>query len=306
MDCSAYIIAGPTATGKTDVAHAVAASREWGVLSADSMLVYRGMDIGTAKPSQEMMREIPYGGVDLVEPGEEFNAGLYVQHVSNFIKSHRHLMIAGGTGLYIRSLTNGLDLMPSAHSVLRKEAEAYVKELGVEALSAYLREHYPTVFQTVQDPHNPRRLIRAYELAKQGYTGHRVQERCLKARMIGLDMERAMHHKKIEMRVHYMYESGLLEETETLLKKNEVLSSTALQAIGYREAAAVLKGSISRHEAIDKTVLRTRQLAKRQRTWFRNQASVHWIFIEMGQPLEHIVLAVEAIMKKYGPTKLRI
>ena len=307
---AAFFLVGPTAVGKSAVAQYMAETQQWDILSADSMLVYLNMDIGTAKPLAEERSRITYGGMDLVNPDESFSVGQYVEHAQHILNESsakgKQLIVTGGTGLYIKCLTEGLDRLPPADPALRAWAEALLERDGIAALQKVLRQRDPARYEAVQDKNNPRRLIRALELAGQ-VTGD-TKTRSLKPSvpMIGLEMdsERLMAH--IRHRVQGMYDAGLLDEVDRLLSAYQQLSKTALQAIGYAEAIAVRQGRLTQEEAIAKTVARTRQLAKRQRTWFRHQANVVWISVGENSTIEQIAGQVLAQWKKYGPTPLII
>ncbi len=302
----AHVLVGPTAAGKSAVAHRLALEQGLDILSADSMLVYRGMDIGTDKPSAEQQREVRYWGINLADPSEPFSVGDYLQRTAGAVASagERPLIVAGGTGLYIKCLLEGLADLPSASLAWRALAGEILKYGGVERLQEALRVMSPAHYAALADPLNPRRLIRAYELAGQGLPVPDSWEGRESPVIAGLRLPPEALHQRIERRVERMYEQGLLDEVRALKERFPQLSPTALQAIGYAEALAVLEGSLPVARAMDITRTRTRQLAKRQMTWFRRQARVHWIDVREGMTEEELAAEVRAAWQQLGPAVL--
>lgn len=291
---SAYVLAGPTASGKTAVAHAVARARGWAVLSVDALQVYRGLDIGTAKPSAAEREGLIYGGLDYCDPDQTFSAGAYLRAVAAEwprLAAAPAVIAAGGAGLYFRALIQGLDAAPS-HPELRREAEALLASGGVAALQAYVRDCAPALWAALRDPENPRRLLRAYERARLGDRPKGAEAAISRPTLVGLRLPPAELAQRIRARVLAMYDNGLLEEAAALRARFPALSATAMQAIGYREAFDVLDGRCSRAEAIERTIQRTRQYARRQMTWFRHQAVVDWVEAGGGRRLDDIVAEV--------------
>ena len=299
----AYVIVGPTASGKSAVAQLLAEQTGAPVVSADSMNIYRGMDIGTAKPSAEERDAVEYQGVDLADPTESFSVGDWLNAVKPafFQPLEKPVIVAGGTGLYVKCLLQGLDDLPSANQELRARAE----KMALPELQAEAQTTAPEAYEALADKENPRRLIRLLEkfqglekyhtcasvilsdvpnLGKQKRAGPACWEKELPV-VVGLHVERDVLHKRIAMRVEQMYAAGLIEEARGLVGLD--LSTTAEKAIGYAEAFAVLRGEMSEARAKEKTVIRTRQLAKRQMTWFRHQLNVEWIDTAGFQCLEN-------------------
>ena len=308
--CAAFFLVGPTAVGKSAVAQFLAEREGWDILSADAMLVYRGMDIGTDKPTEEDRRRVRHDGMDLVSPGEPFSVGGYIEHARGVFRraaqAGRTLLVAGGTGLYVKCLTEGLDRLPAADAAIRSRAEALLEREGVEGLQRELRSRDPQRFEALSDPRNPRRLIRALELAGHSAARARSWPGVSAAPLAGLRMEPESLRRRIDARVRRMYEGGLLAEVEELAIRHPTLSRTALQAIGYGEAWAVRRKEISLEEAIERTASRTRQLAKRQMTWFRHQAHVEWVDVDPAEELESTAGKVFSVWKKHGPTAVHI
>lgn len=285
------------------MAHRIAADRGLVILSADAMLVYRGMDIGTAKPTAAERAEVKYLGLDLVDPSETFSAGAWLEHVRTNLPD-APVLVAGGTGLYIRALLQGLDADTPPNPSLRAELEALAAGKGVAALRQKLLDEHPEWHASLKDRENPRRLIRAFELA---HSGAPVPKSAPPpAGITGLRMERDALAKRIAQRVDFMYKNGLMEEVRVLREKHPRLSETAAHAIGYAEAAAVLVGKIRLKEAKEQTALRTRQLAKRQMTWFRHQAEVEWIDVKPGMNTGEIAEQVCAAWEQEDPVRLHM
>jgi len=307
---SAWFLVGPTAVGKTAVAQYIAEQREWAVLSADSMLVYRGMDIGTAKPTRKERGSVPYFGLDLADVSEAFNVGKYIEQVRVAFEqcetSGRELLVVGGTGLYVKCLTEGLDAFPPGDDTLRRRAEKLMEEDGVEALQDAVRRADPAAYELLADKRNPRRLIRALEIAMSSGDVDRSWSGPSRIPCVGLRMDMEELTERIERRVQTMYRCGLLDEVKALRREHEAMAETALQAIGYAEAVALLDGRCSEEEAIRRTVRRTRQLAKRQMTWFRNQAHVEWVDVDAGSRVANIARNVMKIWEKNGRTPVNI
>lgn len=279
----AWILVGPTATGKTAVSSALARRLGADVLSADSMLVYRGMDIGTAKPTATECTGLEMYGVDIVGPDETFNVGIWLEAArSGFesaIRKRRDIVVAGGTGFYVNALLRGLDAPPAADPALRDEMAVLFASGGIDALRDYAEMLSPGSVATLSDASNPRRLMRLIEKltadpASVPPAGGVV---CRGSVVAGLHVEPAVLERRIAARVAKMFEVGLLDEVAGLRAKYPGFSDTAGKGIGYAEAIAVLDGELSQAEAVDRMVVRTRQLAKRQRTWFRHQLNVEWV-----------------------------
>ncbi len=301
------MLAGPTATGKSALAHHLAKQKGYAVLSADSMLVYRGMDIGTAKPPVPQRNEVTYLGIDLVDPFKMFNAWQYRQRAIEQLARlapGQNVIVAGGSGLYFKVLTEGLNESPGAPGC-REHWERILETQGVEGLQAALRTRAPEALERLADPLNPRRLIRALEGVENKMTGTAQSGKDWSPQPVwaGLQMDPGLLNTRIQQRVEVMYGEGFLEEVTVLLSKG-TLSTTARQAIGYAEAIAVLKGECTTKEAMERTVVRTRQLAKRQRTWFRNKARIAWIEVTERDSVESLAVQIQNVWRKNGPSKI--
>lgn len=310
-ELSAYFLVGPTAAGKTAVAQQLAESMGADILSADSMLVYRGMNIGTAKPSGAERGRVRYWGIDLVAPDQSFSVARFIGESRLCLESVRQrgvpLIIVGGTGLYIKALLNGLDDLPDPLPEVRARWQGVWEREGVEGLRAALLARNPSWLMALADPSNGRRLMRALELSESGYV-EPPQSWGVRARdglVTGIQVQRDELGKRIERRVHDMYAAGLLEETKALLAKYGHLSGTASGAIGYAEAMDCLRGKLARPDAIQRTIQRTRQLAKRQMTWFRHQVRVSWIPFA-GSDIDSLAKQVAGDWQQHGPQEVRV
>jgi tRNA dimethylallyltransferase len=304
MNSTAHFIVGPTASGKSGVAQYIAEREGQLIVSADSMNIYRGMDIGTAKPTSNDRKNADYTGFDLADPTEKFNVAAYLTAVRPAFESGRDIIVAGGTGLYVKCLTEGFDDVAPENSNLRKTLEA----LDFQTLENRAKTEAAELFSalTIDDQQNPRRLIRILERTAGVSSAPQKSSwnSAPKPKLVGLHVERAVLLERIEKRVEEMYAAGLLDEAEALLKLD--LSQTALQAIGYAEAFGVLHNEWSLEDAKEKTIIRTRQLAKRQMTWFRNQLNIEWINTADFQTLEKLAEAVSNAWKKTGPTPIKL
>lgn len=308
--CQAFFLVGPTATGKTAVAHWLAERQAFDILSADSMLVYRGLDIGTAKPSRAERERVRYFGLDLVPLQMPFSVGDYraaaLQAIRASAAAGRRLIVTGGTGLYIKCLTDGLAPRPPRNEPVRSEAERLLAVRGIEALREWLKRLDPARLAALPDPGNPRRLIRAIELALAGAT---LAEGTWGApsgspRIPGLILPQAELYASIEERVRRMYAGGLIEEVRGLLAQGLAAAPTAAKAIGYAEAIDFIAGRRTREEAMAQTIRRTRQLAKRQLTWFRHQAQVDWLEDHAAMPVAKRAARVFEYWQAHGPTPI--
>lgn len=264
-----HCLAGATATGKSAVVQRLAERHQAAILSADAMLVYKGMDIGTAKPSLVERGSVPYFGLDCVTPAESFTTARWLEAAQEARNSASQLFVTGGTGLYFSALLRGLDPAPAGNPEVRARLEA----LSLAELQAKLTARGVTL----PDMANPRRLVRALEILESGGELPRSWQSAQRPKLLALTWERATLHRRIAQRVDQMYAQGLLEETEALRERYPVWSPTAQQAIGYAEALAVLDGQMTVEQAKERTVIRTRQLARRQETYLRHQFELTWL-----------------------------
>ena len=286
----AFFLVGCTAAGKTAVAHAIARESGALVLSADSMLVYRGMDVGTAKPTAAERAGVVLRGVDIADPDEPFSAGRWLESAREAAReaaeAGRDLVVAGGTGFYVSALLRGIDTR-EADPGRRAELEALLAREGTGALVARAESLSPGSTAAI-DAKNPRRLVRLVEILEShaessgspagGAAERSEAEGVVHAPLVGLDFPPDVLNARIERRARAMFEGGLLDEVRALCERFPGFErSTAGAGIGYAEALAALRGEISVDEAVARTAQRTRRLAKKQRTWWRHQARVEWV-----------------------------
>jgi tRNA dimethylallyltransferase len=307
------LIAGPTAVGKSEIALRLAEQLGGEIISADSMQVYRGLDIGTAKPSPADHARVPHHLIDICDLTESFDAAQFARFARRTvaeIQSRGHVpVLCGGTGLYFKAFLEGLGHAPSADAKLRAELEA----APLEKLLAELRERDLATFEKI-DKKNPRRVIRAMEVIRltgKPFSKQRAEWNVLPASSPeGLKLEvparcrnhvfclirqPADLHARINVRVDAMFACGLVDETRALLKRGLEQNKTAMQAIGYRQVVEHLRGERSLPETIELVKIRTRQFAKRQLTWFRAQKNLEWIELK---PDESVELVVERLAYK--------
>ena len=302
---SAWFLVGPTAVGKTAVAQALAERQGQVILSADSMQVYRGMDIGTAKPSPIEQARVRTLGIDLVDPDKSFSAGAWRQAALDVLREAgpAGVVVAGGTGLYVKALVQGLVQSTPVDPARREHWEEILAERGPNGLREALAGLDREALDRLQDPQNPRRLIRALERAESGTSapdtwGHGMET----APLVGLSRPASELNTRIEQRVKVMYAEGLVEEVRGLRARFPAWSVTAEKAIGYAESLDVLAGRCTQGEAMTRTIARTRRLAKRQRTWFRHQANVCWV--EAGSEPGAVIEEVLKLWRTHGPTRI--
>jgi len=311
MTATVFLV-GPTGVGKTEASVWLAKRVNAEIVSADSMSVYRGMDIGAAKATPREREEVRHHLIDVVEPTEPFSVGTYRKLATAAIEDiHRRgklALVCGGTGLYVRSLVDGLFEGPEADWGLRDELLAEAERKGPEVLHARLREVDPEAAEKLS-PKDVRRLVRALEVhseTRRPISQLQVQWK-RKSRTVpifGLTMGREALYERIEQRVEEMFRHGLVEETKRLLERGLRENRTAMQAIGYKEVVRFLDGEYSLNEA--KTVLKrnTRRYAKRQLTWFRKDDRIRWYIIgdykTRGQLYAALLEAVQSVFRKPG------
>jgi tRNA dimethylallyltransferase len=296
-------LAGPTAVGKSELAVILAERLDGEIVSVDSMQVYRGMDLGTAKPTAEQRRRVPHHLLDVVDVASSFDAAQFVRVATKAmedIKSRGHLpILCGGTGFYFKALFSGLGAAPPANPRLRAELEKSPMPALLEELAA----KDPRLYQTI-DRQNSRRIIRAVEVLRQ--TGKPFSEQRAAwdeqqdrnaSPILCLNRAPAELRARIDHRVDEMFRLGLLKETEDLLKQGLAQNSTAMQALGYRQVVEHLRGERPLSETIELVKIRTRQYAKRQLTWFRKQPGVDWL--DLG-PADSVNDIAERVLAAFG------
>ncbi|MEH7239456.1 tRNA (adenosine(37)-N6)-dimethylallyltransferase MiaA [Bacillus sp. JJ1562] len=279
------VLIGPTAVGKTELSIELAKKLNAEIISGDSMQIYKGMDIGTAKISIDEMEGVPHHLIDIKEPHEGFSVAEFqadVRKLISDIHSRGKLpMIVGGTGLYIQSVIFDYQFTDDASNPeYRETLEQQVAKSGVDSLYQELKEIDPESAERIH-PNNVRRVIRALEIYKTtgktmtDYMEEQKQELIFEVALVGLTMEREKLYERINDRVDLMIESGLLEEVSTFYSQG-LRDCQSIQAIGYKELYHHLDGSLTLQEAITQLKQNTRRYAKRQLTWFRNKMDVKW------------------------------
>ena len=282
-------VVGPTASGKTKLSIELAKRYGGEVLSCDSMQIYRGMTIGTAKPTPEEMDGVPHHMIDVADPGEAFSVSRYVELadpiLQDILARGKTCVIVGGTGLYVDSLIAGRSFAPFPETGKRQELERLAAEQGIDAVLDILRRHDPDSAARLH-PSDRRRIIRAAEVwleTGKTITQHNRETQAVPPKYsplwLGLDFtDRAELYARIDRRVDLMMQDGLIEEIQSLLNNGTPPTATALQAIGYKEPMAALRGEMTMAEAVDKIKQESRRYAKRQLTWFRRNKDIHWIY----------------------------
>ena len=279
------VIAGATATGKSSLSVELAQAIDAEIINADSMQVYRGMDIGTAKISVEERQGIPHHMLDVLDVNQDSTVAWYqsgAREVIDEIHSRgKNVVMVGGTGLYIKAVIDELnfpDTDPMVRHTLNKEAE----ELGIDAMFARLEKLDPAAAIAI-DRANLRRIIRALEVIEitgEPFTANLPREESIRypdARQFGLVMDRDLLSTRIDERVNTMFEKGFVEEVQKLMPAGLLEGRTAQRALGYSQIVSHLQGEVSLDAAIEETKRATRQYARRQETWFSRDARIKWI-----------------------------
>ena len=296
------LLAGPTAAGTSEVALLLAERHGGEIISVDSMQVYRGLDIGTAKPTLEERQRVPHHLIDVAEVTEPFDAARFEQLAHEAVRQiHRRgktAILCGGTGLYFMAFLQGLGEGPPADETVRTELES----LPLPALLQELAERDPKLHQQI-DQRNRRRVLRAVEVCR--LTGKPFSEqradwdRGTRKRedvaLYVIDRPADELHERIGLRVDRMFDRGLVNETRDLLGRGLAKNRTAMQALGYRQVAEYLEGARALEQTIELVKVRTRQFAKRQKTWFRRHGKWLWVEGEKGESSESLA---ERLMQK--------
>jgi tRNA dimethylallyltransferase len=282
------LLAGPTAVGKSEVALALAHELGGEIISVDSMQVYRGLDIGTAKPSREERASVPHHLIDVIDLRESFDAARFLQMarktVTEIQSRGRRPLLCGGTGLYFKVFLEGLGTTPSADPGVRKQLES----IPLAELLLELAQRDPETYGRI-DRQNPRRVVRALEVirltgkpfsAQRANWGRKSGEGGPAAWAFGLCRSSGDLQRRINTRVDQMFRLGLVAETRQFLDAGLDRNRTATQALGYRQVVEHLNGQRSLEATIELVKIRTRQFAKRQMTWFRRQLHLRWVPLE--------------------------
>lgn len=303
---SVLFLMGPTASGKTALAVALAQRLPFEIISVDSALVYRGMDIGTAKPDADTLRLVPHRLVDILDPAEAYSAGRFrsdaLAEIAAIQAAGRFPLLVGGTMLYFRALERGLAELPVADPVIRARLAEELAERGGAALHGRLARCDPAAAARIH-PHDAQRIQRALEVYE--LTGHPLTELCARpcdemlpfrvVKLILAPMERRILHDRIRTRFQLMLEQGFIAEVERLRARSDLdLTKPSMRSVGYRQVWEYLDGLLDRVDMIERAVVATRQFAKRQLTWLRADMAAAWL--DSGQPrlLEQVVVELRA------------
>ncbi len=279
------VLSGPTASGKTALALSLGLALPLEIINADSLQIYRGMDIGTAKPTLSERREVAHHLIDVADPDEEYNAGRFVAEAENAIRGIRGRgkfpLVAGGTGMYIRALLRGLDALPSDAGV-RVKLERRWEEEGGRTLFAELRSIDPASAEAIH-PSDRVRVLRALEVAAiAGVPPSRLKRRWaedggkFRILFIGISLDRGAMYRRIDARVEDMFRKGLIDEVRGLLTNGYAPELKPMKALGYRHVVSHLTGGVSLPEAIARMKGDTRRYAKRQMTWLAREPEAVW------------------------------
>lgn len=283
----AVAIVGPTASGKSALAIALARAIGGEIVSCDSQYVYRRLDVGTAKPTAEELRSVPHHLVDVCEPTQQLSAGDYVgladAAIDDIRRRGKRVVIVGGTGLWLRSLLFGMIDVPEASPRLRERLQLDMERLGRAAMFHRLETIDPDAAARI-DKNNGVRILRALELFEltgtrpsELWARHAFKKPRYKARVFALNPPRDVLYKRINQRTEAMFKGGLLEEAKALEADGLSQAAAVTRAIGYSQAMAVVRGEMSVERAIEETAKLSRHYAKRQWTWFRAEKSVEWL-----------------------------
>ncbi len=306
------VICGPTASGKTALAVELALRHRGEVVSADSMQIYRRMDIGTAKPTREEMWGVPHHMLDVADPEEDFSVARYVDMaakcVDDILSRGKLPILAGGTGLYIDSLLSGRTFAPfQPDSPLRGQLEEQLRREGGAAMLARLAQVDPDSAARLH-PNDEKRIVRAlevYQSTGKTITQHNLETQAIPPRYDALTLALAFERRedmwsRIDRRVDQMMDQGLVAEVQGLLDSGVPAKCTAMQAIGYKEMAAALLSGGDVRSAAEEIQLRSRQYAKRQLTWFRRNKAARWLLWGREPDFEAALQTSTECMEEFG------
>ena len=303
-------IAGPTASGKTSLAVEVAKMTGGEVVSCDSMQIYRRMDSGTAKPTNDEMQGIPHHMIDIVDPQEDFSVSRYCEMatpiVDDILARGKTAVIAGGTGLYMDALIKGNDFAPFPSTGMREKLEQQAEETGMEAMLELLRSIDPDAAAKLHLA-DRKRIIRALEVyyeTGETITAHNLRTQAIPPRYdpvwLGLDFEdRAELYRRIYLRVDIMLEMDLVEEIRQLLSAGIPAKCTAMQAIGYKEFVGAMVGNGNIQLAAEEVKKSSRHYAKRQLTWFRRNEKMNWLVRKTGAGNDEILAMARQHLREF-------
>jgi tRNA dimethylallyltransferase len=285
----AIFLMGPTASGKTALAVELVERLPLEIISVDSALIYRDMDIGTAKPDRTTLDIAPHRLIDIRDPAERYSAAAFRQdaltEMASITRAGRIPLLVGGTMLYFKALEEGLSALPEADPEIRARLDQELSRIGLVALHQRLSRLDPTAAKRIH-ANDPQRILRALEVIEisgstltelqQGSAGHTLAYNVLK--MVRAPRDRTLLHARIERRFHEMLAQGFEEEVRLLLRRGDLSPEMpSMRAVGYRQMIGYLLGELSRDEMVERGIIATRQLAKRQFTWLRSCKGCHWL-----------------------------
>lgn len=289
---------GPTAAGKTGLAIALTQHLPCDIISVDSALIYRGMDIGTAKPTAEEQAQAPHRLIDICDPSQSYSAAQFaadaLREIDAIIAQGRIPLLVGGTMLYFKALLEGMSSLPEANPNIRAQLQHELETQGAAALHQQLQQVDPTSATRIH-PNDPQRLLRALEVYRiSGQTMTELTQQRHGAlpypviQMAIAPSDRNVLHERIALRFRQMLEQGFLDEVKQLRQQSDLhLDLPALRCVGYRQAWQYLDGEFDYDEMVDRGIFATRQLAKRQLTWLRKWPGVHWLETDEANLLAH-------------------
>ncbi len=305
---TAICLMGPTASGKTDLALELVQRLPCDIISVDSALVYRGMDIGTAKPGPDILQAAPHRLIDICDPTEPYSAARFradaLREMDAIFRNGRIPLLVGGTMLYYSALQRGLSKLPEADPAIRTALEAEAARTGWARLHRRLAQIDPAAAARIHhnDPQRIQRALEVYELTGQTLTAlqESAREPALPYRLIKLaraPRERAVLHRRIARRFHRMIEQGFEEEVRRLLARQEITPRLpSMRSVGYRQMLAYLSGNLSHEQMVERGIIATRQLAKRQLTWLRRERDLHWLDDEAGDLCSQALKWIESAL----------
>ncbi|MGY0220001.1 tRNA (adenosine(37)-N6)-dimethylallyltransferase MiaA [Endozoicomonadaceae bacterium StTr2] len=303
----AIFLMGPTASGKTDLAIKLSQQLPCDIISVDSAMVYRDMDIGTAKPSHEELAQAPHRLIDFQDPAEPYSAADFrrdaLDEINRIVAAGRIPLLVGGTMLYFKALKEGLSTLPPADEKIRAQLLQEAEEKGWPALHEELQRVDPVAGARI-NPNDPQRMQRALEIYR--LTGRSMTELQQETppggddfpcRILSLAVapeERSVLHERIALRYRKMLEQGFIDEVKALRQRDDLnISLPSIRAVGYRQVWEYLDGNLSYDEMVDKGIIATRQLAKRQFTWLRSWPDLNWLDSLSDTLLEDAMALVE-------------
>ena len=308
---------GPTAAGKTAIAAALAERGSFEIVSVDSAMVFRHLDIGTGKPDRALLARAPHRLIDLRNPDERYSAAEFrddaLRAIADIRASGATPLLAGGTGLYFRALEEGLAVLPAADASVRAALEREADRVGWPAMHSRLAEVDPQTAQRIH-PNDPQRIQRALEV--HGLTGRPMSELLARGRRGGLvgpvcrivvePADRSVLHRDIETRFVRMLDAGLVEEVHELRRHWHLTErSASMRLVGYRQAWACLEGRYDRDEMTSRAIAATRQLARRQLTWLRSEPTAVRVDCHAPDVVERVAAVVESFVERGGRTRGR-